>query len=194
LRAAIPFAFALALALAAAGAVVAHGGSPGLIAEPNPVNPGGTVEIRGDNLGSDEAVSIVLIADGKQITLVSTTTDGEGHLVVFATIPVDLPAARYSIQAQTAGGYAASGSIELAGVPIVEQQGGDPYERGPIGSVPAAQPPVGGGAAPESVPGSVSATQPTAVSDALILVAALVLPLAVVLGMVGWRRRALARR
>jgi hypothetical protein len=190
-RAAIPLAVALVLVLAAAEAVVAHGGSPGLIAEPNPVNPGGTVEVRGDNLGSDEAVSIVLIADGREIALVSATTDGEGHLTVFATVPADLPVARYSIQAQTESGYAAGGSIELAGVPIVGQQGGgDPYERGPIASVPAVQPPAGPATVPMSAPGA----QPTAAADVLVLVAALVLPLALVLGVVGWRRRALARR
>jgi hypothetical protein len=183
--------FGLALVLAATGAVVAHGGSPGLIAEPDPVNPGGTVELRGDNLGSDEAVSIVLVADGREIALVSATTDGEGHLTVFVTVPADLPAARYMLEARTQGGYSARGSLELAGAPIVEGQGGgDPYERGPIGTVPAVQPPAGGDTTPATLPVS----QPTAASDLLVLVAALALPLALVLGTIGWRRRALARR
>jgi hypothetical protein len=181
---------AFILLTASVSGVAAHGGFPGLIAEPNPINPGGTIEIRGDNLGSDEAVSIVLIAGGEQIALVSTTTDGEGHLDMFATVPADLPAARYTLQAQSEGGYVAGGSVELTGAPISDQGGGDPYERGPIASVPAVQAPPGG----QAVPGSVPIAQPTAASDALILVAALVLPLAVVLGMVGWRRRALARR
>ena len=191
MHAAIPATVALVLVLAAAEAVVAHGGSPGLVAEPNPVNPGGTIEIRGDNLGSDEVVSIVIIAGGQPIELVSATTDGEGHLTVFATVPADLPVARYSIQAQSVSGYAAGGSVELAGKPIVDQQGGgDPYERGPIASVPAVQQPAGPATVRTAVPGA----QPTAAADVIVLIAALALPLALVLGIVGWRRRALARR
>jgi hypothetical protein len=187
---------ALVAASASASAVGAHGGFPGLIAEPDPVNPGGTVEILGDNLGSDETVQIVLIANGQPIVLGSTTTDGQGHLTVFVTVPADLPAARYTIQAQSEGGYAGGGTVELAGAPQVDQGGGDPYERGPISVVPSANAPAqpvaggGGAGAPTSVPGS----QTTVASDAVILIAALAIPMAMVLGLIGWRRRALARR
>jgi hypothetical protein len=192
-RAALAVAILLAVT---APAAAAHGGFPGLIAEPDPVNPGGTVEIRGDNLGSDEAVEIVVINNRESIALVAATTDGEGHLTVIATMPADLPVGRYTIQARTEGGYAAGGTVELAGVPIVDQgANGDPYERGPIGVIPsAATSPAtlagGGPVAPPPLP----SRQPTVASDAFILGAALLLPIAIVVGLVARRRRAVAGR
>jgi hypothetical protein len=170
-----------------------HGGSPGLIAEPNPVNPGGTIEIRGDNLGSDEPVQLFLVDGGRSIVLGSGTTDGEGHLALFAILPADIAAGAYTVRAQSDGGYIAAGTLELAGPPIVAGPEGNPLERGPIGGVPPAVAPstkvAGSGSAP-----AVPSGQPTAFSDALILVVSLLIPVAVVMGMIGWRRRVVGQR
>jgi hypothetical protein len=158
------------------------------------VNPGGSVEIRGDNLGSDEAVQIVVIVNKQPVALVSASTDGEGHLTVIATMPADLPTGRYTIQARTRGGYAAGGTVELAGVPIVDQGGGgDPYERGPIGVVPSAgsSSAVIGAGGPLA-PAPTSNAQPAIASDALVLGAALLLPIVIVIGLVARRRRVVA--
>jgi hypothetical protein len=165
----------------------AHDGDPGLVAIPNPVNPGGTIEIRGDNLGADEAVSIALLVDGQAVALVSGTTDGEGHLTTYATTPADIPPAIYVLQAEAAGGYVATGSIELSGVPLAPLPDGDPYERGPIGTAPPITDP-GAGTSP-GVPVGPS----TASADILILVAAVALPLAGGLAFMSRRRRRIAR-
>jgi hypothetical protein len=174
--------------------VVAHGpGGPWLIVEPYQVNPGGTVEVRGDNLGADEEVTISLVVGGKATDLGVGTSDGEGHLELFVTIPVDVPAAGYGLMGRTASGSIARGTFTVAGPPIVDQGGGDPYERGPIGTLPPApqQQPAGGG---QSSPIGGGPGTSTVASDALLLVAALTLPVVVVLGMIGWRRRAVLRR
>jgi hypothetical protein len=186
--------------LASAGVASAHGGHPGLVAEPNPVPPGGTVEIRGDNLGSDEAVTVVLVVDGRGLVIANGTTDGVGHLTLITTIPATLPAARYTMQALAAGGYAADGSIELAGVSLAEPGGaGDPYERGPIGEPPVPATPVpaaAGGGQPVFIdlPASVTGNQATAVTDLAILGVALLIPLAIAAILIGRRRRAVTVR
>jgi hypothetical protein len=183
----------LALFGTRASYVDGHGGSPGLIAEPNPVNPGGTIEIRGDNLGSDEPVQLFLVDGGRSIVLGSGTTDGEGHLAMFAILPADIAAGAYTVRAQSDGGYVAAGTLELAGPPIVAGPEGDPLERGPIGDVPPAVAPsteVAGSAPAPAVPSG----QPAAASDALILLAALLIPVALVMGMIGWRRRVVGQR
>ena len=175
--------------LIAAGPAAGHDGLPGLLAAPNPVNPGGTVEIRGDNLGSDERVSIALLLDGGEVALASGVTDGEGHLLVYAVIPADVPVATYVLRAQAASGYTATGTLELAGVPLIQQPDTDRYERGPIitPSPPVTAP------GPASAPTSVPVTRPTALGDMLVLVAAIALPLAAALLVLSRRRRTIAR-
>jgi hypothetical protein len=174
--------------LIAAGPVAAHDGLPGLLAAPDPVNPGGTVEIRGDNLGSDESVAIALVLDGGEVALASGVTDGEGHLLVYAVIPADVPVATYVLRAQAVSGYAATGTIELAGVPLVQQPDTDRYERGPIMTpAPVTAP------GPASGPTSVPVTRPTALGDMLVLVGAIALPLAAGLALLSRRRRTIAR-
>jgi hypothetical protein len=184
----------VALVLVVTGRVLAHGpGGPWLIIEPYQVNPGGTVEVRGDNLGADEEVTISLVVGGESTDLGVGTSDGEGHLEVFVTIPADVPAAGYGLIGRTASGSIARGTFTVAGPPIVDQGGGDPYERGPIGTLPPApqpQPAAGGQGSP--IGGGTA--QSTVVSDVLLLVAALTLPVVTVLGMIGWRRRAVLRR
>jgi hypothetical protein len=176
---------ALLLALVAPGIALGHGpGGPWLAAEPYQVNPGGTVEIRGDNLGADEEVAISLMTGGTATDLGVGTTDGEGHLVAFVAIPADLPAAPYGLMGRTASGSIARGTITVAGPPIGESDGGNQLERGPIGVVPSVGAALAssngavGGQAAQGAPTSVGATG--GATDALFLLGGLVVAVALV--------------
>jgi hypothetical protein len=179
----------LALAILLVGPVLGHGpGGPWLTLEPYQVNPGGTIEVRGDNLGADEEVTITLVVAGRPTDLGVATTDGEGHLSAFVTIPADVPAADYGLIGRSVSGSIARGTFTVAGPPIVDQGGGgDPYERGPILSPPpiTAPEPAAGAAGTMAVP----VTRPTEIGDVLVLVAAIALPLAAGLALLSRRRR-----
>ena len=185
---------AVLLALAVPGIVLAHGpDGPTLAVEPGQVNPGGTIEIRGDNLGADEDVTVSLVGDGGTTDLGAGTTDGEGHLVVFVAIPADIPPAPYRLMGRTASGSIARGTFTVAGPAIVDAESGNQQERGPIGPVPTpasvASPLANGGGAQPSAP--VPGTAPTTESDVRLLLAALVV--AALLVAVPVARRARAR-
>ena len=165
----------MVLAVVAPAVAVAHGpGGPWLAVEPHQVNPGGTIEIRGDNLGADEDVTVSLVGGGRATELGVGTTDGEGHLVVFLAIPTDTPPAPYGLMGQTASGSIARGTFIVAGQPIVDSESGNQQERGPIGPLPSSAAPAT--AVTDGVGAQPSAPVPVgpsgAWSDALLLLAA----------------------
>ena len=155
-----------------------------MTAEPYQVNPGGTIEVRGDNLGADEEVAISLVAGGQATQLGAGTTDGEGHLVAFLAIPSDLPVAAYGLMGRTASGSIARGTLTVAGAPIVESEVGNQLERGPIGAMPSAgdarasaNAAVGG----ETATGAAGRDRPMSVAnDALFLFGGLIVAIALV--------------
>jgi len=143
----------MAAALAAAiclvvvvSASAAHEGGPRLILEPNRVNPGGVVLVRGEDLGLDEAMQVSLVGDAGKADLTAVTTDGQGHFTVAVTMPTDVPVGTYAIQAVTASGMTIQNLVHLEGAPIIDQGGappgqdeGFPAQPGASGS-PAAAP------------------------------------------------------
>jgi hypothetical protein len=66
------------------------------------VAPGGVVEVRGD-LGAGSTVEIVVIskADGTRRSIATLTDFEEGHFQDYVTIPADLPAGDYLVEAGT---------------------------------------------------------------------------------------------
>ncbi len=114
---------------------VAHEGGPRLILEPNPVNPGGVVLIRGEDLALDEALRVSLVGDVGQADLGPVTTDGQGHFTLAAAMPVDTPVGTYAIQALTESGFKVTSLVRIDGVPVQPEQQGAP--RGQDEGLPA---------------------------------------------------------
>lgn len=175
----------LLLAVVAPGIALGHGpGGPWLAVEPYQVNPGGTIEVRGDNLGADEDVTVSLVTGGEATELGVGAADGEGHLVVFLAIPADLPPAPYGLMGRTASGSIARGTLTVAGPPIGESGGGDQLERGPIGALPsagAAHATVNAAADGRAVAGAPAPDRPvSAATDALFLLGGLIVAIALV--------------
>ena len=143
MAAALAAAIGFLLAVSATGA---HEGGPRLILEPNRVNPGGVVLIRGEDLGLDEAMQVSLVGDAGRADLVAVTTDGQGHFTVAVTMPIEVPVGTYAIQAATASGMTIQNLVHLEGAPIIDPGGappgqdeGFPAQPGASGS-PAAAP------------------------------------------------------
>ena len=116
----------LGLALhALPGSVVAHEGPARLILEPDRVNPGGVVTVRGDDVGVEVELQLVLASATGDVELATLPTDPQGHLVTHVELPADLPTGTYALEAR--GGAAArvaTASLVVEGSPILE--GGEP--------------------------------------------------------------------
>jgi hypothetical protein len=141
---------AAVVVLLAVSSAVAHEGGPRLILEPNPVNPGGVVLIRGEDLALDEAFRVSLVGDVGHAELGPVTTDGEGHFTLAAEMPVDTPAGTYAIQAMTESGFTVTSLVRIDGVAVQPEQAGAPPgqdEGFPAPGANATAPPV---AAPAS--------------------------------------------
>ena len=124
----------------------AHGGVPTLQLNTDRINPGGTVELRGDMTG-DEPVDLSLQAgDGSTLALGSIETDWEGHFVAALTMPLDVAAGTYVVRVKSPFEEATT-KIVVAGPPLAQEGDGQPLGRdealaGPIAeaSAPAGQP------------------------------------------------------
>lgn len=176
---------ALAWMLIVAGPASAHGGVPTLQLQGDRINPGGSLELRGDMTG-DEPVAVSLQAgDGSMLALGRIETDWEGHFATAVTIPPDVPAGTYIVRV-TSPFEEATTRLVVGGPPLLPEAGGQPLGRdealaGPVAtSAPAGQsaaqwtPPPDG----DSIPGVIGAG----------VVVALVLVLAFAIGTVSRRR------
>jgi len=81
--------------------VSAHGGEPRLEINPERVNPGGDLEVRGVDFDYDETVSLSLMRAEIQIPLMDVIADGEGIFTQVVKIPADLPAGEYTLRAKS---------------------------------------------------------------------------------------------
>jgi hypothetical protein len=90
----------LAFLLAALpGAASAHEGVARLILEPERVNPGGVVTIRGEDLRADDEMTITLIASEGRTELTTVTSDGEGHFTITIQVSPDAAPGVYAVEA-----------------------------------------------------------------------------------------------
>jgi hypothetical protein len=116
----------LFLALAAAPAALGHGGAARILVAPDPVRPGGTIEIRGEDLSADDTIRIVLVSSKGQADMATANADGVGHVVAWIQLPPDLTEGIYAVHAIDTSGGAVKAPLEVAGAPIIEEgdQGG----------------------------------------------------------------------
>jgi hypothetical protein len=115
----------LAFLLAAVpGAASAHDGIARLILEPDRVNPGGVVTIRGEDLRADDEMTITLIASSGRTELATVTSDGEGHFTVTIQLSPDAAAGVYAVEA--AGQVMLTVPLFIEGAPISNRDGAPP--------------------------------------------------------------------
>ena len=123
----------------------AHGGIPSLQLTADRINPGGSVELRGDMTG-DEPVDLSLQAgDGSTLALGRIETDWEGHFVTAVSIPADVAAGTYIVRV-TSPFEEATTRLVVAGPPLLPGAEGQPLgrdealaERGSVAAAPAGQ-------------------------------------------------------
>jgi hypothetical protein len=115
----------LAFLLAALpGAASAHEGVARLILEPERVNPGGVVTIRGEDLRADDQMTITLIASEGRTDLTTVTSDGEGHFTVTIQVSPEAAPGVYAIEA--AGQVLLSVPLFVEGAPVSNGDGAPP--------------------------------------------------------------------
>ena len=122
-RLTIAFLFGGVLSVAPAVAS-GHEGSARLILEPDRVNPGGVVVVRGEDLGADNEMSVALVGSAGRAPLTSVTSDGEGHFSVAVQIPADAPVGVYALEAVTDAGAGLNAVLFIEGAPIPAGDGG----------------------------------------------------------------------
>jgi len=115
----------LAFLLAALpGAASAHEGVARLILEPERVNPGGVVTIRGEDLRADDTMTIALLGETGRTELTTVTSDGEGHFTVTIEVSPEAPSGNYAIEA--AGQVVLTVPLAVEGAPVSNGDGAPP--------------------------------------------------------------------
>lgn len=167
-----------------------HDGITGVFVEPDRVDPGGVVVVRGDNVSTDDPVRVVLVAGVTRVALGTTVTDGEGHFTVGATVPTDLAAGIYAIEVSSASGVQMTAFVQVDGAPIFDGQNGAPPGRDEgLPGLPAAMDQAAPGAAGTAGPRA----EPASDID-LVPLAALLAAIGGLALFVRWTRRPATRR
>jgi hypothetical protein len=119
---------ALALLLALSGVASAHGE---LILQlgAERIQPGGTVEVRGD-LGQGESFEVALIsrADGSRRLIATIPATEEGHFQSFVTVPADVPGGDYLVEVAVDLAVVRA-PLTVAGAPVDGVGGGGPEQE-----------------------------------------------------------------
>lgn len=146
-------AVASSVVLRSAAPIAAHG-EPILQLSADRIQPGATIEVRGD-LGTGEAFEVALVAkaDGSRRLIGTITTVDEGHFQSFVTIPADAIPGDYLFEVAVDLNVVRA-PLTIAGSPVDAGGGGEGPDRGDGLIVPL---PSGFGAA-----GGANASIPTA--------------------------------
>ena len=104
-------------AFAMPGPAAAHDGQPALIAEQNVAPPGGSIVVRGEDLGGEATVRLSL-AGGVGVELGRFPTDGDGHIVLAIAIPPDLPPGEYELRGTLESGVVVGVAVRVDGAVV----------------------------------------------------------------------------
>ncbi len=193
-----PLVVTLAILATVPAAVLAHGGNARVEVGPAAVPAGGSVTVRGVELGADESVELTLVAaDGRTTVLGSVIADAEGAFSQVLVLPADAAEGAASVRARLSDGDALEVALEVR--PPLDEEGEQRAEEEPLlapmpspSARPAAAPAAAtspSAATPASTESAVSATDdPSMPAGDLAWVAAAVLAL-VALGVFLLRRR-----
>ncbi|MBA2381650.1 MAG: hypothetical protein H0V73_06035 [Chloroflexi bacterium] len=121
-------AVAVVLLQSLAGEILAHGELTFQLGVER-VQPGGTLEIRGD-LGAGDQLEITLVAksDGARRLIATIETAEEGHLHTFVTVPADVAVGDYLVEAAFELTVMRA-PLTVAGPPIVEEPDEQPGQE-----------------------------------------------------------------
>lgn len=106
------------------GAASGHDGIARLILEPDRVNPGGVVVVRGEDLGADDVIQLALIGSSARTELTTVTSDGQGHFTVAIEVSPDAPQGVYAIEAT--GQATLTVPLFVEGAPVSNGEGAPP--------------------------------------------------------------------
>ena len=81
--------------------VLAHGEEPRIEINPERLNPGTVIDIRGVDFEFEEEVKLALIGSQAEIPLGTVAADTEGIFLLTATLPVDLAEGTYVVRGTT---------------------------------------------------------------------------------------------
>lgn len=146
----VAFAVAVALVAISVASTAAHDGVL-LQLGAERIQPGGTVEVRGD-LGAGEAFEVALItsADGSRRVIATISATEEGHFQSFVVVPADVSAGNYLLEVAV-DLTVVRAPLTIAGSPIDAAGGEGPeQEEGLVQPVP---PGFGGGQPASAAPG-----------------------------------------
>jgi len=77
---------------------LAHGQS--VTADPISAQPGATISVKGEQLGGNRDVPVLLIGMGKEIPLGTARTTPQGAIDTQFSVPTDVPAGNYALRAK----------------------------------------------------------------------------------------------
>lgn len=123
------------------GAAVAHEGAARLILDPDRVNPGGVVVVRGEDLGADDEMRVALVGGTGRTELATITSDGQGHFSVAIQVSAEAPVGVYAVEAVGPSGVKLTAAMFVEGAPVIEGGGAPP---GQDEGLPAILPSAGG--------------------------------------------------
>jgi hypothetical protein len=149
------------------------------------IQPGGTVEVRGD-LGSGESFEVALVArvDGSRRLIATIPAVDEGHFQSFVTIPADVAVGDYLLEVAIDLSVVRA-PLEIAGSPIGADGGAGPeQEDGLVVPLPSSfgRANTGAGAVAAASPGSTRSAEPFPWTGSAALDGALVLGAAIAAG------------
>ena len=115
------------------GIVLAHDGSPRLELNVDRINPGGTLEVRGVNLASDETINLTLIGSESRFPLGAAMSDAHGDFIQAVALPADLAEGVYTVRASLVGQPAAEVALTIFGAAVTgDEEGGHRDEDEPL--------------------------------------------------------------
>jgi hypothetical protein len=181
------------LIIGASGAA-AHGGVPILQLAAERINPGGTLDVRGD-MTIEGPVELLLVAPAEAYvwSLGTVEADFEGHFRVFLAIPTDIPQGTYRVRARMESEEAAT-EVVIAGLPVGGDEGQLPGQDEALAGAGAADSPLASAGAPGEVTQAAPVQSPEEPPNVILLagVVGVAIISALLLGAIA-RRRSIAR-
>jgi len=136
--------------------VFAHGSEPRLEINPERLNPGAILEIRGVDFEVDEQIILILVGSQSETGLSTVAADADGVFLLSVSLPTDLVEGTYLIHATTddhsldSPPFTVWGSASLGG----NEEGQRTDEEGLLAPMPTTVPEVvSGNGAPKTMPG-----------------------------------------
>ncbi len=117
----------LLFVLISAQPALAHGDKPRLEINPERLNPGAALDIRGVDFRLEEHVTLSLVSAQTEIPFGTVLADAEGVFILTITLPVDTPEGIYIVRATTEDRVVESIPITISGMALMA--GGGQGER-----------------------------------------------------------------